>query len=489
MSQAVEPAQALASARTAAAIDALRRYWRGREVLILLPEFTAAARTIIGELADCGAEVTGVLTAAHPAADAPAVRHLWSFADHGYQLTPSTFDLMLREPPAELADWLSAVDPGRSLLALGGTFTHVDSLCGRQVHGWRRPEWAAWEDKTRIESLWREAGVPSPPHAVLPVGDPALPDIMIRLDRGLGVVLALDSTRGFLGDSTGLRWVRNPREPAGALAWCQGKTDRLRVAAFVPGVPCSVLGMVLADGVAVFDPIEIVTLRDPARDALVFCGSSTWWRPGAQAADLIRRHARSAGARLAAFGFRGMFSVDGILNGNDFRATELNPRHASGLGLRAGWPRFPGYLFQRAMQEGMPGVFDLPCHAVEEEFRTTVRGHPSYSVRVPLAASSPAASSPAASARLAGGSRHILDLATATFPYPVVQTVAYHRGARSARVLSIDPPLPEGLAAPAAAALATALGPTRLTSCRDDVRRAPSPRKAHDEHRIAHKSA
>ncbi len=121
------------------------------------------------------------------------------------------------------------------------------------------------------------------------------------------------------------------------------------------------------------------------------------------------------------------------------------------------------------MQEGLPGVFDLPWQAVEEEFRATIRSHPSCSVRVPVAAGASAART-----GRAGAARHILDLSTSTFGEQALQTVAYQPDARSVRVLSIDPPRPDGLAAPAVAALASAIGSARLTSCLDDsVRRTP----------------
>ncbi|HET8662494.1 MAG TPA: hypothetical protein VFM55_26430 [Micromonosporaceae bacterium] len=448
--------------RTARAVDALRRYWSGRQVVLLLPAFDGAARTLLRELAGVGAHVAGVLSAAAPAPDAPAVDHVWSFAAHGYEVGRAELDTVLRDPPAELVRWLDAVDPDRSALVLGGTFTHLGEVCGRPVHGWRRPDWAAWEDKTRIEQLWRMAGVPSPEHAIVSAEAPDLDERVAELDRGAGVVLAMDASTGFRGDATGLRWLRRAGDLAAARSWFSGRTARLRLATFVPGVPCSILATVLAEGVAVYDPIEIVTLRNlgNAREALVFCGSSTYWRPGAPAVQEMRGHTRAAAMALRSMGFRGMLSVDGILGPQGFLATELNPRHASGLGLRAGWPDFPVYLFQRALQEGLPGVVDLCPQDVEDAFRSTIERHPSYSVRVP------ASDDPAA------GGEHTVWLATAAGPDG--QQVRYRRSADRAWVLGIDPVSGDGLAAPAAAALARALGAGDLTSCVDDLGRRPA---------------
>jgi len=130
----------------------------------------------------------------------------------------------------------------------------------------------------------------------------------------------------------------------------------------VPGVPCSVLGIVLRDGVAVFDPIEIVTLRDRARSSLVFCGSSTWWRPAPAAVAEIRRYARLTGSELArAVDYRGMFSVDGILGDRGFVATELNP-----------WSQVQSVTPQRNRSFSHPER-DGPGHHLEEPLPARAR--------------------------------------------------------------------------------------------------------------------
>lgn len=454
-----------AVARVAEAIDALRAHWGGRRVLLTLPRYTAAARGVMDELRTCGATVAGVMSAGAPTPDAPPVPHAWHFAVRGAEPTAHAFDRRLAAPPAELARWLETVDPDRSCTVLGSTFTHVGEVCGRPVHGWRRPEWAVWEDKTRIEELWRRGGVPSPAHTVLPVNAPDLPGRVAEVDGGHGVVLALDATRGTRGDATGLRWVRHPHELDEALAWARGLSDRLRAARYVAGVPCSVLGMVLRDGVAVFDPIEIVTLREPATGRLVFCGSSTWWRPPEERAEEIRRHARTAGGLLAGHGFRGMFSVDGVLGETGFLATELNPRHASGLGLRAGWPDFPLYLFQRAVQEGLPGLYDLDPEVLQEAFRTVVRDHPSLSVRVPGRGGAPHAGRPTEVGGTTGP--RVLAVAGVTSPQPVEQLARFRPDDSGAVLLDLAPRLPDGLVAPAAAALARALDAGELTGCHE----------------------
>jgi hypothetical protein len=426
--------------------DALRRHWTGRHTLVIAQRFTAADHGHFAELAGCGITVRGVVTAMPPTGDAPPVDVTWNCSEDGTKLSNARFDAWLAEPPEPFVRWLSDHDPDRRWAAIGTPFTHIGAVCGRPVHGWRRPQWAALEDKTVIEDLWAKAGVPSPQHVTVPADDPGLAEHVRALDRGLGVVLAMDSSDGFLGDAKGLRWVRNDVELAAAVAGA--RTRRWRAATFTPGVPCSVLALVLRDGVAVFDPIEIVTLRDTARAGLVFCGSSTWWRPDPGVAAQIRRCARQVGTVLAdTVGYRGMFSVDGILGPDGFVATEMNPRHSSGLGLRAGLPGFPLYMFQRAVQEGVPGLYDLPPDTVEDTIRAVVREHPSIAVQVPQLGV--ADGSGALDVVTVDGDRH---------------TVRHRASCGAVRLDAVEPVRRDGTVAPAAAALATALGPRRLDS-------------------------
>ena len=75
---------------------------------------------------------------------------------------------------------------------------------------------------------------------------------------------------------------------------------------FLDGVPCSIHGMVLPDGTAVFRPVEIAILRDVARRRFVYGGLSTYWdpprptatrcatRPAASATTCRRRTATAA---------------------------------------------------------------------------------------------------------------------------------------------------------------------------------------------------
>jgi hypothetical protein len=437
-----------AAERAAAVIDLVRREWSGREAVLLINRFDGATRALADEVARSGGTIRAAVAGSRLDEGAFAPPYVWNCADHGITLSRGRFDAWLREPPRELADWLDTVDPDRNCTVLGTSYTDVEGFCGRPVHGWWRPEWALWEDKTRVDELWRRAGVPAPPFAVLPADEPDMAGWFGKLDRGRGVIVAADATRSFLGSSKGLRWVREARDADDALRAFDGITDRVRVAAFMPGTPCSVMGMVLPTGVAVFEPFEIVTLRDEHTDRLVYGGHATWWRADAAARDLMREHTRAAGRALAELAdYRGLYSVDGVLGEDGFFATELNPRHVSGLALWAGWQEFPVRLFNRAVQMRLPEFDDVDRQDIEDAFCQVIRANPSYTVRIPVTA-------PAG--------RHVR-----TLPDPVGQTVTYEASPGGVRILDLDPVLDDGMVAPAAAALARALG-SPIQSFRDD---------------------
>lgn len=100
---------------------------------------------------------------------------------------------------------------------------------------------------------------------------------------------------------------------------------------FLDGVPCSIHGIVLPDGTAVFRPVEIAMLRVPDERRFVYGGLSTYWDPPEADRDEMRDIARRVGDHLRAeHGFRGAFGIDGVLTADGFLPTELNPRFSAG---------------------------------------------------------------------------------------------------------------------------------------------------------------
>ena len=165
------------------------------------------------------------------------------------------------------------------------------------------------------------------------------------VDQGLGTVWSGDAREGFNGGGEYVRWVRDDRQARDAGEFFAAHCDRVRVMPFLDGVPCSIHGVVFPDGVAALRPVEMVTLRrtGAASNQFVYGGMSTHWDPPDADREAMREVARRVATRLAEqVGYRGGFSVDGVLTADGFLPTELNPRFSGGLGAIAkGLPDFP----------------------------------------------------------------------------------------------------------------------------------------------------
>ncbi len=150
------------------------------------------------------------------------------------------------------------------------------------------------------------------------------------VDRGDGTVWAADAREGFHGGATQTYWVRDDASRDRALAGLSSVCDSVRVMPFLEGVPCSIHGIVLPDGVAVLRPVEMVTLRRGHEFA--YAGCATYWDPDPIAREQMRTVARRAGDRLREeVDFRGTFTVDGVVTSDGFWPTELNPRFGAGI--------------------------------------------------------------------------------------------------------------------------------------------------------------
>jgi hypothetical protein len=151
-----------------------------------------------------------------------------------------------------------------------------------------------------------------------------------ELDRGDGTVWAADAREGFHGGASQTHWVRDDVSRERAVDELRSVCDRVRVMPFVEGIPCSVHGIVLPDGIVVLRPVEMVVLRRGTD--FVYSGCATYWDPGDDIRVQMRDIARRAGEQLAVeVGFRGTFTVDGVVGVDGFWPTELNPRFGAGI--------------------------------------------------------------------------------------------------------------------------------------------------------------
>jgi hypothetical protein len=235
-------------------------------------------------------------------------------------------------PPAVVAA-IEAFDPARQALWQTSPFVTTDEpILGRTVTGGRPAAWAALEDKMTADDVWDAAGVDRAPRRVCPVDVAALEQASAELATPLGVVWSGDARDGVNGGGNFVRWVLDERDRVAAYAFFAPRCDRVRVLPFLDGVPCSIHGMVLPSGTAVFRPVELATLRRPSTRSFVYGGLSTWWDPPPADRDDMRRAACRVGDHLAAaHGYRGAFGIDGVLTADGFRPTELNTRASAGV--------------------------------------------------------------------------------------------------------------------------------------------------------------
>ena len=265
---------------------------------------------------------------------------------------------LLRLLPDEVVAALDRWDPRREAIVLSPMFNELPEIAGRRVYGPRRPEWRRLEDKVVIDALWDDLGVARAPSEVVAAEAAALRAAAGRLGRGAGTVWAGDARQGFHGGAFCLRWVRSDEDGAEATAFLAARCDRVRVMPFLEGIPCSIHGVVFPEGVAAFRPVELVTLRRP-RDGsgsgrLRYAGAATFWDPPDADREVMRDLARRVGEELRRrVGYRGAFTVDGVLAAEGFLPTELNTRLGAGLAVMTrDLPELPVGLLDRALIEG-----------------------------------------------------------------------------------------------------------------------------------------
>jgi hypothetical protein len=259
------------------------------------------------------------------------------------------FEAALDAPPRRLVDAIASFDPDGSAVVLTTLFSRRAELCGRRVLGRRDPAWLGLEDKTAVDRVWDAVGVRRAPSRVVPVEVEAVRRAVAELDVGAGTVWAADEREGWHGGAEGVRWIRPDDDLPDAVAELATMADRVRVMPFLDGRPCSIHGWVLGDDVAVLRPCEMVVLRQPGSRRFRYAGASTTWVPSEVDGDAMRAVARRVGVHLRdTVGYRGMFTVDGVLAADGFLPTELNPRFGGAVGMLGRGAQLPLYLLHLA---------------------------------------------------------------------------------------------------------------------------------------------
>ena len=270
------------------------------------------------------------------------------------------YESTLRDLPEYALRALDRWDPEHRAHALGTILlSDIPSIGGRERYARRTPEQAALEDKTQLPAFLDAIGVRRGPLAVVPAESDRLRGAAARIDRGAGTVWSGDAREGVNGGAAYVRWVRCEDSARAASAFFAAHCDRVRVQPFLEGIPCSVHGLVTADGLAVFRPIETLTFRRPADSEgggaeFVYAGTASFWEPNSRDREAIRRMARVVGNALRELvDYRGVFTLDGVLAEEGFVPTEINPRIGGAFRLLGqGVPELPLHALALAAQHG-----------------------------------------------------------------------------------------------------------------------------------------
>lgn len=274
---------------------------------------------------------------------------------------------LLGNPTPDIVDAIEAFDADGTAIAVGSFLNEASTIAGRPFLAHRRPEWVALEDKTIIDGFWDRACIGRLSSLVVTLDE--APRAATAIDAGAGTVWAADARDGFHGGAHHTRWVADEATRAAAIEGFRPVCDRVRVMPFVDGIPCSVHGIVLPDGVAVMRPVEMVTLR--RGHDLVYAGCATFWDPPMGVRNDMREIARRAAGRLVdEVGFRGTFTVDGVVSDDGFWPTELNPRFGAGINVIA---RATGNIPILLMND--LAVAGLPVGAAADEVEAALVDH------------------------------------------------------------------------------------------------------------------
>ena len=308
---------------------------RGHRFVLAL-DVAAATTPLVEYLRESGADGVLVVAAVDGAGDAPDADVV--YVERGAHEATAMAGLRhylrcIEQPSARVSAAVDAFDPDGSALVVVPPFATAQQAFGRDIHGARRPEWSALEDKMIVDELWDAAGVRRAPVDLVRVGDAV--EAASRLDRGRGTVWVADNRLGWHGGGGYTKWV--PLDDAQRMVeWFEPRAHRIRVMPFLEGIPCSIHGFVTPSGTAAFRPVEMVILRHAEHPEFVYAGMSTFWDPPAADRSEMRAAARNVGRILhERVDYRGPFSIDGVLTADGFMPTELNPRQSAGYAMQA----------------------------------------------------------------------------------------------------------------------------------------------------------
>jgi len=358
--------------------DLLEQAFGGRR-WILAMDVLAPMRGISAQLQRFGAEGCLCIAGSRGAGDSPDP----DFAPDPIVLGVRGEDMMsairasldaLATLSPEVCARVDAFDPNHEVRVIGTIFDDGRPVAGRDKYGARPSSWQALEDKTRVDALWDRVGVERYPSRIVSVDDRGgLREAARALDAGAGTVWTADSREGFHGGASFTRWVDG--EASNAMRdFFAAHADRVRIMPFMEGIPCSIHGIVFPEQTIALRPCEMLVFRKPGTGAFHYGKCATFWDPPDADREQMRAIARRVGDRLRSdVGYRGAFTIDGVMTADGFRPTELNPRYGAALGVMTSTVDLPMMLVNLMVVEGEP--FDWRSAEVEETILRVADAH------------------------------------------------------------------------------------------------------------------
>ncbi len=330
----------------------IAEFHRGKK-WILLPDAAAVATPVVERLNEWGVAGVMVIAAIEGVGDLPKADRIHYTRTSGDSVMGGIRAYLesVERPSALLIGSVEVFDPGQEAAVLGGGFSRLETLAGRPVYGARPEAWGSLEDKTTVDQLWDDAGVRRAPSVVVPVSDAVAASLAIESESGS--VWVADNAEGWHGGGEYLRWIKTAGDAAAAIEWFSAHAETVRVMPFLDGIPCSIHGFVTSDGVAVFNPVEMIILRHAEKPEFTYAQAANFWDPPDVVRDEMRTAARKVGELLKErHGYLGGFGIDGVCTADGFVPTELNPRLSVGHSLQARAADIPLSSIERMLIEG-----------------------------------------------------------------------------------------------------------------------------------------
>ena len=250
---------------------------------------------------------------------------------------------------------IDTFDPDQEALVMRTIFSEGKAIGGRSVFGKRPKSWQALEDKMIIDQFWDLAGVKRAPSQNINLNWTELRQAFHNQNSGQGVVIAGDAKSGFHGGATRTRWAKTEEHLAIILDDLQSECAQARVMPLLNGVSCSMHGWVFPNGEYIsLRPCEMLVTYSDQETKFEYHGAGSYWRPSAYIQEEMRESVEKAAELLSKdYGYRGVFTVDGIATKDGFLPSELNPRFGGALGrMSVALPELPLLSMHYASIEG-----------------------------------------------------------------------------------------------------------------------------------------